>query len=280
MPSRVAVLLAVAAVAALAVGSGGFSAVSADRQVRVDVVGDADAYMSLTYPDAGVSLDGATVEDTFLTVRNQFTQPVDFTVTYTVSTGDGLDGTPTSDSVTRRSVGVGEEFDVPIAVRCGASGTQYATVSFDVTADGADVFAETTDARSVEYVVDCPSVTVRFEGNGDAQVDGLSGLAGTKATVWTLESGELTAHEVDVAAGGENVRPAVGGNETIVAVTLDATDRTYVHPDLRRTDDGFVVQPAGEGDQLGSNDPADPVCPGAVDPADLAPTDDGLTCPR
>ncbi|MBX0295306.1 hypothetical protein [Haloarcula nitratireducens] len=154
------VALAVVAVAALAfaVGSGGFSSVTADRTASVEVVGDEDAYMALNYSDSQVELSGSSeYDDTFVTATNQFAQPVNFTIEYDVSTDEGLSASPASDTVTSQSVGVGNERDVTVQFNCTGSGQQNATVEFGARAEGASVFAETTENRTVEYQVDCSS---------------------------------------------------------------------------------------------------------------------------
>ncbi|WP_276270692.1 hypothetical protein [Haloarcula litorea] len=276
MRSHLAVALAVVA-AVLVVGSGGFTAVSADRAVTVEVVGDANAYMALEYADTEVPTDGGATE--FVTVRNQFAQPVDATVTYSVDAGSGLSVPDGEQTAARDGLGVGDAATVSTTLTCTSPGTHDATVSFHATADGEGVYAETTAPRTVEFAVDCrPAVTVRFQGNGgNARVDGVQSLDDTTATVWLLDDGTLTSEAVAVTAkGGENVRPVVDGQGAIVAVSLAGTGRTYVHPDLERRGGSLALAPPARG---GSNDPADPVCEGRVDPSTL-PTDDGdLACP-
>ncbi|WP_135305378.1 hypothetical protein [Haloarcula amylovorans] len=156
------VALAVVAVAALAfaVGSGGFSSVTADRTTSVHVVGDEDAYMALEYPDEPVTLSGGEqYDDAFVTVRNQFTETVNFTVEYDVSTSEGLRASPARDTVSNPSVGVGKKRDVSVQFECQSSGDHEATVTFSAQADGSDVSAETTEPRTVEYDIGCSSAT-------------------------------------------------------------------------------------------------------------------------
>ncbi|MBV0924096.1 hypothetical protein KTS45_07745 [Halomicroarcula limicola] len=157
MRRRVALAVVATVALAFAVGSGGFSSVTADRAASVEVVGDEDAYMALNYSDE-VDLSGSgQYEDRFVTLRNQFAQPVNFTVEYEVSSSDGLEAAPASDTVTDQSVGVGEERDVTVQFNCTGSGQQNATVEFGARAEGESVFAETTENRTVEYRVDCSS---------------------------------------------------------------------------------------------------------------------------
>lgn len=147
---------ALAAVVGLAVGSGGFTSAEADRGVGVDVVGDEHAYMALDYPDHQLDRDGAvneTVTIPVVTVTNQFTEAVTVTVDYTVSGPAGA--TATGDSGPT-DLGVGETTAVSTTVMCPADAGEYAvSVEFGATADGAENFAETSEPRTVDYLVHC-----------------------------------------------------------------------------------------------------------------------------
>lgn len=276
MYKHLALVAALTAAATLGVSTEGFSSTAADRQVSVEVVGDEDAYMSLRYVDTTDDADsGDSVA--FVTVSNYFDQPVDLTVRYAVDSDEVAE--PTEHTREYDNVGVGESVEVSTTVTCQSGGTPDDVVSFDVSADGNSVYAETTSPRTVEYEVDCP-VAVTFQGtNGNARVSGLGSNRG--ATVWLLDEGAVTSTEIEVPQSG-NVRPAVGSGEAIAAVSLDETDKTYVYPSLRRaseagdeTDGDLVTGPQNGG----SNAPADPVCEGRVSPAELRHTDTGLACP-
>lgn len=157
MRRRVLVLCVLVVVASFAVGTGSYSAASVERDVTVDVVGDEDAYMSLLYPDNTVRLGGSDAQEvTVVTVRNRFRQPIDFAVTVTVTAGDGLRVQADAMETTRFSAGIGDAFDVPATIACQSPGQHRATLSFDVTATGAGVTAETTTSRTVDYLVTCP----------------------------------------------------------------------------------------------------------------------------
>lgn len=156
MRRRVLVLCALVVVASFAVGTGSYSAASVERDVTVDVVGDEDAYMSLLYPDDTVRLSGSDAHEvTVVTVRNRFRQPIDFAVTVTVTADDGLNVRSDAMDTTSVSAGIGESFDVPATVVCQSPGQHRATISFDVTATGEGVIAETTTSRTVDYLIDC-----------------------------------------------------------------------------------------------------------------------------
>jgi hypothetical protein len=100
---------------------------------------------------------------TVVTVRNRFRQPIDFAVTVTVTAGDGLTVQSDAMETTSVSAGIGESFDVPATVACQSPGKYRATVSFDVTATGEGVIAETTTSRTVDYLVHCSSGQKRTE---------------------------------------------------------------------------------------------------------------------
>jgi hypothetical protein len=156
MHRRVLVLCALVVVASFAVGTGSYTAASVDRGVSINVVSDEDAYMSLFYSRDTVRLGGSDVQQvTVVTVRNRFTQPIDFTVTVTATAGDGLTVRADAMETTSVSAGIGESFDVPATVACQTTGQHRATISFDITATGEDVTAKTT-SRTVDYLVTCP----------------------------------------------------------------------------------------------------------------------------
>ena len=166
MYKQLALVLALTAAATLAVSTTGFSSVSADRQVSVEVVGDENAYMSLRYADTTEEADsGDSVA--FVTVSNYFNQPVDLTVRYAVDS-DGV-AEPTEHVDRHDDVGVGESVDVSATVKCSPGGTEQRIVSFDVSADGDSIYAETTSPRTVEYDVDCPDLDSEEEDEDEEE---------------------------------------------------------------------------------------------------------------
>lgn len=153
---RLLALFTVTVLAVSVVGTGGFSTTSADRSVTVDVVGDENASMALEYPvDASAGTAPTTV--TFLEVTNQFTQSVDVTVEPDVDTDADLDASVSSPG--DPDFRPGESAAGTVQFTCGenASESESATVTFDVTADGDTVYAETAESRSVDYTVQCAS---------------------------------------------------------------------------------------------------------------------------
>ena len=158
-------LCAVAAVATLAVGSGGFSSAEAGRGVTVGVVGDGNAYLALEHDDETVERDGMVDESLDLevvTVTNQFTEDVTVTVDYDVATPPGVSATDGSDTT---ELGVGETTQVSTTVTCDRAGEHGVTVEFDASATGGGVSTETSDPRTVSYTVRCePGTTTTVTG--------------------------------------------------------------------------------------------------------------------
>jgi len=77
MRRRLLLLSALVAAAAIAVGTGGYSSVGADRGMSVGAANDVDAYLSLDYADEDVSANSSSdVTKTFVTVENQFREHV------------------------------------------------------------------------------------------------------------------------------------------------------------------------------------------------------------
>jgi len=160
------IVAAIAMVVALcfSVGSTGYNATTAGRAVAVAVVGDADASLALSYASESVSIEPNT-QETLVSVRNQFSQPVEVRVTAVVEAKRGLSvEVPT---VETRSLSPGEGFAVPMMVRC--LGTEQAdpstTVRFDVRAEGETIAVETAESRTVTYSVACPSQTEPADGS-------------------------------------------------------------------------------------------------------------------
>jgi hypothetical protein len=171
MPTRKYVLATglVAVCLLLATSTGGFSAAEAERGVSVSVVGDDDAYISLVYPDDAKHVESGDVV-TYLTVRNQFTEPVDLTVSPEADTdGSELIVARLDDAVDER-LDDGHERSLEARFDCPSNTgeTERVTVSFDVTAAGDSVQAEADtsgELRTVDVAVACPEPTPTNESD-------------------------------------------------------------------------------------------------------------------
>ncbi len=167
-PRRIAVVGLLAACLLVVVSSGAFSSTEAERNVTVDVVGDEDAYMSLEYSSKDIDLSDetsvpATENQTYLTARNQFAEPVDVTVspsTETVANNLSVSATTT----TKEGIDSGQSKDFEAEIKCKTrfNDTRTAKMSFDVSANSNnnDVTVEadaTGELRTVKFRVDCPN---------------------------------------------------------------------------------------------------------------------------
>ncbi|MFW5950326.1 MAG: hypothetical protein ACOCR6_03145 [archaeon] len=155
---RVFMLLAMVVLAVSTVGTGAFTSTTADRSVTVDVVGDEHAHMALEYDTDWTTID-ENEEITFLTVQNQF-----------VKDDIDIDVSPSIDNNTLNTtwenrhgtLDTGENLETKVAFECAddtAGDEVDVTLSFDVTADGDEVFVETTEKRTVEFSVQCQATT-------------------------------------------------------------------------------------------------------------------------
>lgn len=223
------------AVLALAVllilGTGGFSAISADRGVSVTVAGDDEAYVG--YED---TCDGQAFK---ITITNQFDSDID---DGTVTVGDDeADFGPLSPGEAATITFGNVEHEDPVTV----------------TVEG-DGFSAELD-RSVPHNCDLHSETgVRFRGEGQANIE-LDEDGPFNVTYWTLSrsSSELSDGPEDTVEGAVQ-SPDQG---TVVAVYVEATHKTYVHPNLVYENGEYAVQ-GGQG----SNVSTDCVATGEVKP--------------
>jgi len=152
MRRRLLLLSALVAAAAIAVGTGGYSSVGADRGMSVGAANDVDAYLSLDYADEDVSANSSSdVTKTFVTVENQFREPVEVWVNYTVM--DPSDSTVSEGTENKPTLDTSNTFDVTATFTCDADG-EY-TITFDATAESDSFSVETTTSRTVTYAVTC-----------------------------------------------------------------------------------------------------------------------------
>jgi hypothetical protein len=86
---------------------------------------------------------------------------VDRRIDFTVDTTGELTVESRSNPIIRENVGIGENIDGTVTLKCDPSGSPSSTaiIDFNVMADGDGVSAETTAKRTVEYEVDCEKAT-------------------------------------------------------------------------------------------------------------------------
>lgn len=210
---------------ALLIGSGSFSAMSADRGVSVAVADDPEAYVGYE-----TSCNGQTLE---ITITNQFNNDFEGIVT--------VDGT--QESFGQLSPGEASKVDFK-NVDDGDPIT--------VTVWGESVSAELD--RSVEKRCHPQSAEgVTFRGEGKAHIN-ISESGPFNVTYWILDDGNLTENTED------DVEDVQVSSETVVAVYIAATNKTYIHPNLVY-DAGYKIT-GGQG----SNTPTDCVVNGNMKP--------------
>jgi hypothetical protein len=214
---RLAIVGIVVATALLAVGTGGFSAMAADRGVEVAVVGDSEAFVGY---DSSCAADG----DLSVTVTNRFDREVD-------------KGSITVDGVTK------EVGSLPPG---GDSTVEFQSDEFEpgdpVTVDVSSAGLSATLYRSVpdDCVAAVPDVEgVRFTGtaSGNAKIQLANGGSGSlEVTYWTLDDGSLQPETVTVSTPSDpvNMRSQVSGSASsgFAAIYVGGTDTTYVHQNL------------------------------------------------
>ena len=112
-----------------------------------------------------------------------------------------------------------------------------------------------------------------FRGGGNAQVQNVEELNTTDAVIYVKDDGDFDAIQAEVdSKGNKNIRPVAGGKGnvgTIVAVYLNATNKTYVHPGYDPADE-TVSSDGGA---------ADPVCDGPGSPDETVDDDGTCTAP-
>jgi hypothetical protein len=242
---RLAIVGFVAAAALLAAGTGGFSAMAADRGVEVAVVDDSEAFVGY---DASCDGDG----DLSVTVTNRFDRAVD-------------GGSVTVDGVTEQ---------VGSLMSGGDSTVEFDSDEFEpgdpVTVEVSSAGLSATLHRSVpdDCVAAAPDVEgVRFTGaaSGNAKIKLSSGGSGSlDITYWTLlNDGSLESGTTTVSNPSDpvNVQSQVPGSK-FAAIYVAETDTTYVHQNLVYDDstDEWSINGGS-----GSNTVTDRECSGELD---------------
>lgn len=137
----------VAASGATLLGSGAFSSVEADREAKIEVVGDQDAYLYLEYGDVqfGCEADGITI----VTVGNQLKDDIT-----DVEFDLQIDGSGVSveDISVPDGIALGEKVEITADLDCeDTQGSATASFDIDVSGNGASVEAH----RSEQFTIAC-----------------------------------------------------------------------------------------------------------------------------
>lgn len=150
---RRTVLLGIGTAAAggsLVLGSGSFSDVASQRTVKLAVVGDENAYLTLQYSDIAFEC-AETV--TLFTVTNHTLDSIDnITVDVTIT---GTEITLDNVTMSEQTLGVGDSATVTADAEANSGTQSTETVTFDVETTGVDSSIEAVD-RSVDITANCP----------------------------------------------------------------------------------------------------------------------------
>ena len=205
------------------VGSGAFSRVESQRQVKIETVGDEDAYLRLLYNEH-ILFDCET-EQPLLWVTNQLKSTIEnisFDVEVVSSNGGDVivEVTTVPDSLE-----VGEEGEILADLTCEEDGT--VTVNFDIEVDGEDfeVIAHRTD--EIEIECSCPEETAWAKVD-DPTENRLNEIDGINTNKWgwymPYEVGDEVTGEFIVGAGNND--PGKGEYVGTVDVTANSDELT------------------------------------------------------
>jgi hypothetical protein len=257
---RLSIVLLLASAIVLVVGSAGFSTITADRGVNVNVVSDDHAYVGYDTEPITLRTDvngSAVAQRELVTVTNRFggyenkleVVDVEYDVTgHAVSITDGSIVTP-------EPIDPGERGSIDGEVRC--HGTEPATVSVTISVEATDVSAELAgDTETREFEVNClpqdiSVTTVEYNGRGSFEIQSEQ-TGPVQATVWVWEkngdgrypvTGTFQTNEkisrADIKQKGNIAFTNGQGNSAnfdIVAVEFPAQEnvvtaaRAYIHP--------------------------------------------------
>jgi len=177
--------------------SGAFSETESQRRVKVETVGDEDAYLRLEYQDAD-NLDCPGTETvTLVNLTNQLTTEItDITVSYDLS---GDEPPETSELVVPETLSIGESGDVTLDIRCQPPKQEETTITFTVAVTGHELDLVAQD-REITVTCDCP---------GQAGAENV-----TESTNETVETANESGETVDESDGSIN-ESAGSTNESV-----------------------------------------------------------------
>jgi hypothetical protein len=216
-------------------GSFGFTSVSAERGVSVQIVDDESAFVGYQSSDLTVR-DSETID--LVTVTNRFAGTIDV---MDVTIADG--SFTISDPTTPTAISPGESGTIQGTVDCTPSETQEIEVT--VALDGSGVTVQLFgDTETREFTLTCvseeetPTATLhnaRFNGAGNFEVN-TTNVGTTKIVYWTADKKwtkgdvDFTNQTVSDFDTSQKLKPQATGNNRIVAVYFPKYNVTFVHP--------------------------------------------------
>ncbi|MFB6134360.1 MAG: hypothetical protein ABEJ55_05175 [Halanaeroarchaeum sp.] len=228
------VLMAATAIVSLSFGSAGFTAMSAERGVSVDVVPDSEAFVGYQSADQ-TAHPGDSVH--LVTVENRFNRPIEVTDV-------AIDaGSFSFSDVNEPTLDAGQSATISGTIACegGTAETVEVTLTLSGTGVWARIFGD-TETREFEVTCEAPAPEpaidgVDFKGGGTLAFEATA-VSTTNVTYWTTTA---SANAAEVAVSGptkkidvdlsKTFRPQIGGgNGHVIAVYFPAFDVTYYHP--------------------------------------------------
>jgi len=209
----------------MAVGTGAFSSVSAERNVTMDVVGDDEAFLGIEKVDQ--SHDAITLK-----FYNRFTYPIELTVSEITKSDDILDLDPTDVYI---DTGESEE----LVLRCSASGNFTLKLDGKIEHSGDQII----DAER-SYEIECiEGPSVKFRGNSGVALVRVpsSNKDEIGIVIHYIESddGEIKHKEesVDPQPDENNVNIGNNGNsgnngnnDELVGIEISGFDGVFLNP--------------------------------------------------
>ncbi|WP_418286004.1 hypothetical protein [Halorubrum sp. DTA46] len=231
------IALAFAAVLGLIFGTAGFSAMTADRGLAVNVTGDESAYLGYD-PVTDAVQDGDPTP--VVEYRNQFDDDLDeFDVTVSLLDPEG----------TRTEIA---SADYPDSLPKGGSGTVDLTLScpvgedvdlrFEASGSGTGVSVSLDRVHTVTCVPSGPAVAgVQYAGVGSAHVESTDGDATVEAIVWLTDAnpgaggsdGALRSERIsrlNTAKSVQSQLPSSVSNRHVAAIEFPEQGVGFFHP--------------------------------------------------
>lgn len=251
---------------AMAVGTGAFSSVSAERGVTMDVVGDEDAYLGIKIIDPKEHDDRIVInkEDgktDILTLHNQFPYPISLTIWETGESSDNVS------IVKFENVDIGTGHAETLAAECSADGTLI--LKFDAKIKDStdqiieaerfyDIECETSDEDgSEEDDPENTGTTVTFAGeSGQVEINSGDNELPDRVTIYSVSNSKKNSDTAEVQAniitpGSEGkLQSESPSSRFIVGVEIPGIEGIFRRPQYDGCSDGLNgsdTEPVGNG---------------------------------
>ena len=209
------------------VGSGAFSRVESQRQVKIETVGDEDAYLRLTYHEF-IHFDCEAKKE-LLWVTNQLKSAItEFEFEVVENAGDDLIEIEVIDKP--ESLDVGEKGAIVAKLNCPDSNDNERTVNFNIRVSGEDLEVKAHRTDEITITCTCPEETAWaiIDENGDGPnptENRLNELEGMNSNKWgwymPYEVGADSSGELWAAAGNNKLENGCHVGDVSIGVTED-----------------------------------------------------------